>query len=52
VKDLHKQNVALLCKWWWKLETQEGLWQTIVKAKYFCNKSVVFVKARMSDSPC
>jgi hypothetical protein len=52
VKDLHKQNVALLCKWWWKLETQDGLWQTIVRAKYFHNKSVASVKARMSDSPC
>jgi hypothetical protein len=42
----------LLFKWWWKLETQDGLWQTIVKAKYFRNKSVASVKARMSDFPC
>ena len=26
VKDLHKQNLSILCKWWWKLETQSGLW--------------------------
>lgn len=24
VKDLHKQNVSLLTKWWWKLETKSG----------------------------
>ena len=52
VKDLHRQNVSLLCKWWWKLETQDGLWQRIVKAKYLRNKSIALVKARINDSPC
>lgn len=28
-------NVSLLCKWWWKLDNENGLWQEIVKAKYF-----------------
>jgi hypothetical protein len=27
-------NLSLLCKWWWKLEHEEGLWQEIVKKKY------------------
>jgi hypothetical protein len=22
VKDLRKQNISLLCKWWWKLDIQ------------------------------
>jgi hypothetical protein len=52
VKDLRKQNISLLCKWWWKLETQSGMWQKIVKAKYLRNKTVANVKARMPDSPC
>ena len=52
VKDLHRQNVGLLCKWWWKLETQIGLWQTIVSAKYLKNKPVASLKCRATDSPC
>jgi hypothetical protein len=51
VKDLRKQNISLLVKWWWKLETHDGLWQQIIKAKYLKNKSVASVKVRMQDSP-
>jgi hypothetical protein len=25
VLDLRKQNISLLSKWWWKLDTQNGL---------------------------
>jgi hypothetical protein len=42
----------LLCKWWWKLDTEQGLWQDIVKAKYLRNKFVANVTARFNDSPC
>jgi hypothetical protein len=31
VKDLRKMNISLLCKWWWKVENEEGLWQEIVR---------------------
>jgi hypothetical protein len=34
------------------LETQNGFWQTIVKAKYFWHKTVASVETRFSDSPC
>jgi hypothetical protein len=34
VKDLRKMNISLLCKWWWKVENEEGLWQEIVCKKY------------------
>jgi hypothetical protein len=34
IKDLRKLNISLLCKWWWRLETEEGLWQEIIKHKY------------------
>lgn len=30
IKVLRKQNISLLVKWWWKLETQNGLWQTVI----------------------
>jgi hypothetical protein len=26
-------NLSLLCKWWWKLEKEEGIWQEVVKKK-------------------
>jgi hypothetical protein len=31
IKDLRRMNLNLLCKWWWKLEYGEGLWQEIVR---------------------
>jgi hypothetical protein len=27
VKDLRKMDVGLLCKWWWKFEYRDCLWQ-------------------------
>lgn len=51
IKDIRKMNISLLCKWWWKLETEDGLWQEIVKAKYLKNKPISTVKNRMDDSP-
>ncbi|TVU50202.1 hypothetical protein EJB05_01564, partial [Eragrostis curvula] len=44
-------NVSLLCKWWWRLETEEGLWQDIVKVKYVQGKPIGSVKHRIDDSP-
>jgi hypothetical protein len=34
IKSLRKTNISLLCKWRWLLESEEGLWQNIVKIKY------------------
>ena len=33
IHDLRKMNLSLLCKWWWKVEKGEGLWQEIVRKK-------------------
>ena len=52
IKDPRKQNIILIVKWWWKLETQKGLWQDIVQARYLCKKTIADVTARFSDSPC
>ena len=52
VKDLRKQNISLLVKWWWKLEMKQGLCQDIVRAKYFGRDTVASVKGRITDSPC
>lgn len=51
VKDLRKQNISLLVKWWWKLDALNGLWQDIVKAKYVKTESIATVRAKFSDSP-
>jgi hypothetical protein len=27
-------NISLVVKWWWKLDTENSLWQQIFDAKY------------------
>lgn len=34
MKDLHYLNISLLCKCWWNLEIEKGLWQDIIIKKY------------------
>jgi hypothetical protein len=51
IKDIKKMNVSLLCKWWWRLEKENGLWQELVKAKYLQNKTISTVTHRLDDSP-
>jgi hypothetical protein len=45
------EKISLLVKWWWKLDTQDGLWQIIVKARYLRNKTIANVIPRFSDPP-
>ena len=40
IQDLWKLNISLLCKWWWKLETSQGIGQTIVRNKYVMDKCI------------
>jgi hypothetical protein len=44
-------NISLLCKWWWKLEKEDDLWQKIVQFKYLKNKSIHDVGHKLNDSP-
>lgn len=44
-------NLSLLCKWWWKLEKESGLWQDIVSYKYLRKANIFSVKHKQSDSP-
>ena len=46
-----KQNISLLVKWWCKLDTQEELWQDIVKVKYLKRDTVATMKSKFNDSP-
>lgn len=50
IKDIRKMNVSLLCKWWWKLDKEDGLWQKIVKFKYIKNGSICDVSHKQFDS--
>ena len=33
IKHIRKFNVSLMCKWWWKLEAEEGPWQDFMREK-------------------
>lgn len=50
VKDLRKMNLSLLCKWWWKIETGQDLWQEIVQKKYIGTKTLWQLKKKPMNS--
>jgi hypothetical protein len=52
IKNLRKMNISLLCKWWWILKNENGLWQELVKLKYVHDSPVCLIKPKMNDSPC
>jgi hypothetical protein len=43
-------NLSLLCKWWWKLEHEESLWQDIVKKKYKIDRGIAQLRQKPRDS--
>ena len=51
IHDLRKMNESLLCKWWWKLETKDGLWQQIVREKYIKMGPIAQLKRKPTNSP-
>jgi hypothetical protein len=52
VVEIRKMNMSLLCKWWWKLENEDGLWQYIIRAKYLDGGRLIgAIKHRVDDSP-
>jgi hypothetical protein len=46
IKDLRRMNISLLCKWWWKIENEEGLWQEIVRKKYKIKGGIVQLRTK------
>jgi hypothetical protein len=40
VHDLEVKNSALLGKWFFKLLTEQGVWQTLLKRKYIEEKAL------------
>lgn len=51
IKDIRKMNASLLCKWWWRLENENGICQDLVKAKYLRDKMISNVTYKVDDSP-
>jgi hypothetical protein len=43
-------NIALLCKWWWAVETGNGLWQDIVRIKHVKGSPICLIPNRLNDS--
>ena len=50
LKNMKLLNVSLLCKWWWRLESEEGLWQEVVKKKYGIEHGIWRIARRQNDS--
>ena len=42
IKNIHKMSVSLLCEWWWKLETENDIWQQIVTKKIYVQRHSQF----------
>lgn len=51
IKDIRRMNLSLLCKWLWKIDKEQGLWQRIIKFKYLTHASITSVNHKASDSP-
>jgi len=51
IEYIWKMDISLLSKWWWKLETEDGIWQTLVTNKYIKNWLVSTIPPRLDDSP-
>jgi hypothetical protein len=50
IHDLEVKNIALLGKWLFKLLTEEGTWQTILKRKCIGQKALSQVLWKPDDS--
>jgi hypothetical protein len=50
IHNLEVKNTALLGKWLFKLLTEKGMWQTILKKKYIGPKALSQVLWKLGDS--
>ena len=48
--NLEIMNKALLAKWFWKLEIEDGLWQTILLNKHVRARCISRAKHKVGDS--
>lgn len=50
IQDLEIKNIALLSKWIYKLLTENGVWQEIIRNKYVGSKAISQVHWKPGDS--
>jgi len=50
ILNLDAQNKCLLSKWLFKLINEQGVWQTLLRRKYFGSKSLTQVEYLPGDS--
>jgi hypothetical protein len=50
IELLEFKNKCLLSKWLFKLLTEEGVWQQLLRNKYLINKTLSQVEAKPTDS--
>jgi hypothetical protein len=50
IHDLEAKNTALLGKWLFKLLSEEGVWQTLLRRKYVGSKALTHVIWKAGDS--
>jgi len=50
IQDLLVKNTALLGKWLYKLLTEDGVWQTLLRRKYIGSKALSQVYWKLGDS--
>ena len=50
IVDLKVMNISLLCKWLWKIENEQGLWQDLILKKYCSRDLLVAVKWKTGQS--
>ena len=51
IEDLESKNKSLLCKWLFKLMSEDGVWHELIHNKYLHSKSLSQIKVQPSDSP-
>jgi hypothetical protein len=45
-------NIGLLCKWWWKAENGEGIWQDIIRKEVFEKRDDWPSVQKSQEFPC
>jgi hypothetical protein len=51
IEVLDIKNICHLCKWLFKLLSEEGVWQKLLTNKYLRGKTLSRVQAKPTDSP-
>jgi hypothetical protein len=50
INNLRVINIRLMCKCWWKLKSEKGIWQEIVNNKYIDGNNILNIGSRVGDS--